>query len=76
MREIVSGGVGIRLDEAIIDIEDGGGEQIGWKFRVGRLAEKARSCGGDSADGGKKRIDISGRYLELLEELQGKGAGL
>ena len=40
MREVISGGIGIRFDEAVIDIEDGGGEQLGWKFRVGRPAEK------------------------------------
>lgn len=41
MREIVFGGVGVRLDELTIDIENAGGEQTGRKFRIGESAEKA-----------------------------------
>lgn len=45
-------------------------KQFSWSSRTHRSSEKAGLWGGGGTDGGKERIDVSKRCLELLNELQ------
>lgn len=67
-------GVGVGLDEGIVEVKVGGGEYLIWDLGLAEAAEESGFCDSGAADGAEEGVDSPGRLFEVLEELQGEVA--